>query len=193
MTTSKPCNQKENVDLFRRISQGDKTAARRFIEGNMACVVSMVDRFLDTNEEFRFLQDDLISEGYLTLVRISKKITDVDFDRFNPQGMIFVALRNALVRMTQKERQSLTTEPLHNNLLDADREKHNKKLRHDILACCKSSGEGEIIQLHLMKRTDAEIAELLNLSRSQVFRRRHRIFKRIKKILSNSRYASARY
>jgi DNA-directed RNA polymerase specialized sigma subunit len=168
----------ENESLFRRIIAGKK-AARRLVEGNMAYVVSKVENFLDEFPDYRYLKDDLISEGFLVVARISRVIEqqgEVSEDCFNPQGLLSVSLRNQFLTTIDLERNVPLTEAVANTLVRDDTAAQDLML--DILSCCEDGREEKIIRLRCEGLTDKQIGPEVGLTKMHVSRLRQKIYER---------------
>jgi DNA-directed RNA polymerase specialized sigma subunit len=173
-----PSSRDENESLFRRIIAGKK-AARRLVEGNMAYVVSKVENFLDEFPDYRYLKDDLVSEGFLVVARIARVIEErgeVSEECFNPQGLLSVSLRNQFFKMTDLERDVPLTEAIANTLVRDDTATQDLKL--DILSCCKDGLEEEIVRLRCDGLNDIHISRKLGMTPKHVSRLRQEIHER---------------
>ena len=170
----KPCTKEENAELFRRIIEGDEEARERFIKGNMAYVIAAVDGFVRERHQYKYLQDDLISEGYLVLARISQSIRNTQ----NPQGMLASCLINAFNKLTSNETKEIT-EALDNNLIAENN--RDKGSRYEVLAGCENNLERRIMSLHLDGHTDRKIAHTLNMTRPHILRIRQKINKKLQR------------
>jgi DNA-directed RNA polymerase specialized sigma24 family protein len=170
MTTS---TAKENEDLFRQITTGKK-ARQRFAEGNMAYVVTKVNSFINEHPELEYLREELISEGYLTLVQLANQLEEVNDNDFHPQALMWRALQNRFTDMVRAEKgevelcEDLTVTGRHDAV----------DLQVDILHLCRDDTDRQIVKLRLQGYTDQEIADLLNLGRVTVTTRRSKLFKR---------------
>lgn len=172
-----PSDVEENVKLFNEIMAGKK-AMERLIEGNMAYVVSKVAFFLADFPTFKYLQEDLISEGFLVLTRIAKKLGTVAAKDFNPQGMISRSLRNAFLNVIRSERSMNVplTEEIESTLTYEAMSAVDLKL--DILGCCKDGLEEQIVRLRCEGLEDEAIAIQLGASKATICRTRQAIYQR---------------
>ena len=73
---AKSLTQEEELDLFRKFSEGDSTARDRIILANSRFIVKLAGRYSTLALPF----DDLVQEGYLGLIEA--------FDKFNPAQKI---------------------------------------------------------------------------------------------------------
>ena len=167
---NKACTKEENKELFQRILDGDEAAKERFIEGNMGYVVVVVSDFVKNNEKIKYLQDDLISEGYLTLIKISQTKNPVH----NLQGFICACLRNTCVEMVMKDK---PCERLKKNA--TYKEDGIKDMRQDILNCCEDNLDLRIIHLRHQGHNDLEIADICGVSQQYINKRRNDILKKL--------------
>lgn len=174
-----PSDVEENVKLFNEIRVGKK-AMERLIEGNMAYVVSKVAFFLADFPAFQYLQDDLISEGFLVLTRLAEKLGNrtVAAEDFNPQGMISRSLRNAFLNVIRSERTPTVqlTNEIESTLTYEAMTTIDLKL--DILNCCKDGLEEQIVRLRCEGLEDEAIAIQLGASKATICRTRQAIYKR---------------
>ena len=168
----------ENSALFDSIITGNK-AAQRLVEGNMGYVVTKVECFLDEHPDFRYFKDDLISEGFLVLTRISWTLKEVSEDEFAPQALISVSLRNAFLDMIAKEREVPLTDAIADCLKYDTTPTTDMKL--DILTCCQNRIEERIVQLRCEGLMDCRIALSLGMSVRHIGRLRQEIFDRFQK------------
>ena len=68
--------EEEKAELFKRIKAGDEEARKRYIEGNLRLVLSVIQRFSNANEHI----DDLFQIGCVGLIKA--------IDNFNPDMMV---------------------------------------------------------------------------------------------------------
>lgn len=68
--------EEEKAELFKRIKAGDEEARRRYIEGNLRLVLSVIQRFSNASEHI----DDLFQIGCVGLIKA--------IDNFNPDMMV---------------------------------------------------------------------------------------------------------
>lgn len=68
--------EEEKAELFKRIKAGDEEARKRYIEGNLRLVLSVIQRFSNSNEHI----DDLFQIGCVGLIKA--------IDNFNPDMMV---------------------------------------------------------------------------------------------------------
>ncbi len=170
----KNCTAEENRILFQQILDGEEGAKERFITGNMAYVVAVAEDYVGKRPQFEYLQDDLISEGYLVLVKLSEKILHDD----NPQGLLTTCLKHAFTKLVMRE-EKRKTEPLDKNLVWNN--KYENCSRHEVLIACADDLEKRIMTMHLDGHADRKIAHILNMTRPHVLRIRHKIKKKLKK------------
>jgi len=71
-----PSNVDENDTLYQRIRSGDQNAVAEMIERNTPLVKSRVGKFVKDYERFRYLFDDLVSEGFLALTRVVNSFSE---------------------------------------------------------------------------------------------------------------------
>lgn len=166
----KSCTKKENEALLQRILEGDVEAKARFVEGNMAYVVMMVNAFLKSDPKFKHLRNDLISEGYLTLVKIVQSVRHNN----NPQGFVWTALRNAFVRMVKREKPCERLAEFATYVEDGI-----KDLRQDIVNCCEDDFDLQIIRLRQHGYNDVEIAGICGVSQQCINKRKLRVINRL--------------
>jgi len=174
-----PSCQTENRTLFHSILKGNQ-AKTRLVEGNMAYVVATVETFLDAHSDFAYLKDDLISEGFLVLARVADTLSEVHTDDFFPQGLMARSLRNAFLNMIRVEREVPLTDAISNNLMCDMMPAINLKL--DILDCCRTDIDREIIRLRCDGLIDKRIGRLLGLSERHVGRLRAEILARFQEM-----------
>lgn len=172
-------SREENRELFQQIAAGGR-AKQRLVEGNMAYVVTKVDRFLIEFPSYNYLRDDMISQGFLVLARIAEKVEgdgDVSEDNFAPQGLMSLSLRNEFLMMIHVEREVPLTDAITENLLCDTMPVTDLKL--DILACCVDDLDREIVRLRCEGLLDPRIGEILGYTSQHISRLRSNIFERL--------------
>lgn len=178
----KPANREENTELLAQIATGER-AHERFIEGNMAYVIFKVGKWLDEHPEYEYLKDDLISEGFLVLAKIAKRVAimgDIGDDS-NAQGLITISLGRAFDRMSGYERHIPLTPEIENH--HTYETLNSSDVLSDILTCCEDSRERRIVILRSRGLHDEQIAPLLGFShKNAVWRIRQEIEKRYQEL-----------
>ena len=71
---TKPLTLEENNILYQQILAGDKQAIEDMIVGNMALVISKTNDFIGSRPWSRYLNDDLISAGFIGLIEAVNKL-----------------------------------------------------------------------------------------------------------------------
>lgn len=171
----------ENKRLLKAIIDG-QSASSRLSEGNMAVVVVNVDTLLRQCPQFKYLRDDLISEGFLALVKLANKVHRMAPIK-NHQGLIGTTIRNALLDLIRREREV----PLTDVVLQAlsDNPTTVSDLRQDLLSCCADDKDHTIIAMREAGYTDEEIAGKIGITRPNVTRRRAKLRERWERTQSN--------
>src|SRR5690606_7915830 len=92
----------EELELARRIQQGDKEARERMIKANLRLVVSVAKEFLNRGLPFM----DLIAEGNIGLMRGIEKFDPDQGNRFSTYGVHWIkqSIRRALVNSSKTVR-----------------------------------------------------------------------------------------
>ncbi|MCB9932600.1 MAG: RNA polymerase sigma factor RpoD/SigA [Planctomycetes bacterium] len=92
----------EELELARRIQQGDKDARERMIKANLRLVVSVAKEFLNRGLPFM----DLIAEGNIGLMRGIEKFDPDQGNRFSTYGVHWIkqSIRRALVNSSKTVR-----------------------------------------------------------------------------------------
>ncbi|MCZ7605644.1 MAG: sigma-70 family RNA polymerase sigma factor [Planctomycetota bacterium] len=92
----------EELELSRRIQQGDKEARERMIKANLRLVVSVAKEFLNRGLPFM----DLIAEGNIGLMRGIEKFDPDQGNRFSTYGVHWIkqSIRRALVNSSKTVR-----------------------------------------------------------------------------------------
>ncbi|MBZ0136655.1 MAG: RNA polymerase sigma factor RpoD/SigA [Planctomycetes bacterium] len=92
----------EELDLARRIHEGDKDARERMIKANLRLVVSVAKEFLNRGLPFM----DLIAEGNIGLMRGIEKFDPEQGNRFSTYGVHWIkqSIRRALVNSSKTVR-----------------------------------------------------------------------------------------
>lgn len=178
----KSANRKENTNLLAQIATGER-AHERFIEGNMAYVIFKVGKWLDEHPEYEYLKDDLISEGFLVLAKIAKRVAIVGDlgDDSNAQGLITMSLGRAFDRLASHERHAILTPEIVNH--HTYEMPITTDILSDILSCCKDQRERRIVILRSRGLTDEQIAPVLGFAdKSGVWKIRQEIEKRYQEI-----------
>lgn len=68
-----PLSKEEEVELMKRIEQGDKAAREKFIKANLLLVISIAERYINMGSKLGLTLLDLIQEGNIGLMRAVDK------------------------------------------------------------------------------------------------------------------------
>ena len=148
-----------------------------FIKENMPFVTKKVEAFVTKFPQYTYLQDDLLSEGFLALTKAAHELAKgKQGPNLNPSGLIYVCVRNALIDLVKRERHVPLTKDIEASLLvDPISE---IELKVDLQALCKDEKDRRIIEMREQGHTDEEIGAELGISRSQAGRRRQSLHAR---------------
>lgn len=190
----------ELATLAPLVRQGDTVAYKRMIEGYMPLVHSRVNVYLQLFPNIFYLRDDMISEGYLSLVRAVSYIAESDVPKKdNPTSYILTTIIKGIGNYIQSEGtvkipkhiedKASVLPPVFNNLNEnISNEKHKNLIEiRDILEhACQSDLDREIVRLREARYTDHEIAIQLDLPIPTIYMHRHEIYDRYKRLQNRS-------
>ncbi len=183
---------RETNDWLYRLIDSDPAARARMIESNMPLVLHLVQEFLRECPAFAYLQDDLISEGFLTLtVEVNRLAESKSRCISDPTSYLSVAIRHAirdacdaapLIHPRKDKRYRLLQAdesvevPSVESMSDSSRltltrtvESPNMvDLRDELAACCETDLDRQLIRMREEGFSTRKIALELGMSRSVV-------------------------
>lgn len=186
---------RETTDkLYPLVAAGDQQAREQMILANMDLVATKVDFFLREFPRFRYLEDDLISAGYLGLVEAVDRFSSGEAHDKNPTGYIGMRVLAHLGLCIEDEqpikipsttrRRGIHAAPTVISMSDitidkeADDPYAHFEVLDEILSCCWTDTEEQIVMYREKGYKDTAIAELTGLSTYTVHALRKEICER---------------
>ncbi|MEX0938325.1 MAG: hypothetical protein WDZ59_10745 [Pirellulales bacterium] len=175
-----------NTELLPLVAAGDIGARDRMIESNVGLVRDTVRRFLTSRPQFKYLRDDLISEGILGLAEAVR-----DIAAGAPVQHVAAYLRKAVFNQldshvtahgntikTPRMRDAENVRRIEED--DCDPRNHHREvdLADEIMGSCQDDVEREIVRLRIQGYKDVEVAERLRLSTSWINDVRRKMYER---------------
>jgi RNA polymerase sigma factor (sigma-70 family) len=191
----------KNNELFPAVVAGDTAARDAMIEGNMALVAVKADALIRQMPSVAYLRDDLVSAGYVGLVKAINKL---------PSGRVRMEALNSWIgrcvahemlqllpyertihvpRVSSHAARNPDTVPWNArpiqtpavaNVFPETLQTHSPlaamELRDTFRACCQSDAERECLRLREEGYTLEEIGDRLGISKAQA----HRLFNRLR-------------
>lgn len=152
-----------------------------------------VDRYLSRFPRFDYLRDDLCGEAQLALVQT----LEGDFEYQNLEAFLRFRLMNVVsdyaerqvslvppqTRRSRRQRGAppIKAPQLVREITEPVVENESNELMEEILTCCETEQERQIVGLRSENRTDEEIATILGMSKTCVFMVRKGIAERFEK------------
>jgi DNA-directed RNA polymerase specialized sigma24 family protein len=172
----------KNNELFPAVAAGDATARTAMIEGNMGLVWVKADALIRTLPSIAYLRDDLISAGYVGLVRAINRVSSGRVRQYALNAWIGRCVTREMRRMlphelsihvpwessrlARRNDQPIVT-PIVTNALPETLPGHSAlgvvDLRDIIAKCCQNAEERECLRLREEGYTHQEIADRLGL------------------------------
>lgn len=188
-----PSNTEENERLHARLIHGDTGARTRMIEGNMPLVLWRVDSLIKRQPQLNYLYDDLVSAGFVGLVRAVDGVPRLPAsDRMMVAGYLSKSIFHALIDEIEWHapvripRRSLARlDDLELPVTEVRDVSHDcdllglVDLRDLLTSCCHCAREREIVRLRESGYSAEEIADQIGVSRATVYRALREIEDRI--------------
>lgn len=198
----KPATAADNDRLYPKVVKGDKAAIEEMILGNMALVTNKVTSYLEQFPQCNHFKDDLISAGHLGLTEAVNKMVASDVTEPNPTGFISVYIQSAIGELMDREaglrvpgrtyrrkkkKGTAMEVPVKEASIDADHVFQQEALQDpravvdlldEIMGCCETPQEREIVRLRIEGRKDDEVADILGLPKTTAYMLRRGIFAR---------------
>lgn len=170
----------ENRQLYERLVAGEVLARDEMIERNMGLVIEKVNTFVATRHNVRYLQDDLVSNGTIGLVKaVDAMAEDTECYR-DPVACMCGSIMHAMsdlfetespINVSRRVRKRATSQPVPGRVsfnpakikaTGADTLRMFA-LRDQIDACCLSDWDREIVRLREEGYTVREIARAMRI------------------------------
>jgi DNA-directed RNA polymerase specialized sigma24 family protein len=182
----KPSNAQDNEQLYPLVAAGDADARQQMIVNNLPLVITLVDLFLSSKPDHAHLRDDLMAEGFLSVVEVinifvsGRKVS-------NPTSYLSRSIRRR-IQNTAKQSQLICTprdivSPQIVTSVDTSKMMLGARgdtissinLRDMIHSCCISPLEKTLVTLREANCMFAEMAKATNTPQTTV----RRMFKAI--------------
>jgi len=194
--------QGANARLYPLVVAGDPAAREEMIQVNSPLVGNRVSAYLAKFPKCQHLRDDLISQGYVGLVTAVNNMVGSDVPNPNPLGFMSFHIQKALgelmdqeatirvpkrTYMENKAKGKLIDRPDKDgsasidDVLKKDGERDPRSLvdlMDELLGCCESPTERQIVKHRADGRSDAEIAEILGIPKTTTYMMRRGIYAR---------------
>ncbi len=186
--------------LAPKVAAGDVEARERIIEGNMPLVLSKVEDFIDSLPQYAFLRDDLVSAGFVGLVKAVKRMAEKGRGVKAPVEYICVVVANeigALARQegtirippTAQKDAAAAGKPIKpmkaaNELLPglhADNIESAVDMFDLISSCCCTETERKYVEMRQAGYTLQEIADEVHTSLSAIYTTKEDLYRRVLK------------
>ncbi len=197
-----PLTTEQNDALYQRLVSGDMKARDEMIEGNLALVVYRVDAYIRCAPQMAYYRDDLISGGLEGLCKAVDAMSQgKHLESPRPTGRITKAIDRHISNLADEAnvvcvpRRTQTRARAKGKPIDPPRvvsdkilqskedqkyfeEKAAIELQEEILACCQTDVERQIILMRIEGYNDTEIGEKINRSQQYISSVRARLFSR---------------
>ncbi len=185
-STCTKSTREENDRLYKLMLEGNQHAVDDLITGNLALAIFKVGVFLKQYPHYSHLQDDLISQGFLGVVKAVNgllKNKPKQEQKINPTGYIAWSIHNHIINFL---RTNGCTDCLSSS--DADiliEDDSYEDLYALIFTYCKTPLEHQILDLRLLGHTLNGIADITGTSPATTKRRWKKLRTRITRNLKN--------
>ena len=179
MTDQLDYNKENMEDLAEQLRLGCQKTRTQMIEGYMALVHSKVNRWLQICPGLQYLEQDMVSEGYLAIVKAIDKISKGDRpDNSNVTAYVSVAIihaigdfleRNDTIRVPRSSDSNVPViETIFENRAPLSNSEDTIEVREMIERACLTSEDRAIVNLLSLGYNEREIANELDMPRSTV-------------------------
>jgi hypothetical protein len=188
-----------NMELYPRVQAGDTDAVRSMIENNVPYVHWKVASFLKQWPTYEYLADELISAGYDRVVASVNALVGTSHEEPNPTAYISTAIfrsisqtirnlpGNGVATKSGPTTKIFPLKPHRCGKRALDSNLNQLELFDEILGCCHSDVERQVIRLRADGNTDREVASILGTALGYVNEIRAAIYARFKE--RNDEYA----
>jgi hypothetical protein len=194
--------QNVNDRLYPLVVAGDPAARDEMIRANMPLVVSRVAAYLARFPQCRHLRDDLVSQGNVGLVTAVNNMVGTVVPEPNPIGFMSFHIQQALGELMDQEatirvpKRTYLENKAKGKLIDRpdkegsasiddvlkkDGERDPRSivdLMDELLGCCESPAEREIVRHRAEGRSDLDIANILGIPKTTAYMMRRGIYAR---------------
>jgi hypothetical protein len=199
---SKVATRERNDELYPLVVAGNPAAREEMILSNMAMVARKVGMYVKQFPHAVNLTDDLMSQGYVGLVEAVNNMQGQKVDDPNPTGFMSMWIHREIgelldfeagIRVPKRSflrKKKADTEfevPIKEASLDAeytlnkDGERDPRSMvdfLDELIGCCETEIEEQIVTHRIEGRTDAEIAAILGLPKTSTYMMRRDVFDR---------------
>ncbi len=185
--TCKKSTREENDRLYKLMLAGDQHAADDLITGNLALAIFKVGVFLKRCPQYSHLQDDLISQGFLGVVKavnglLKNKPKQKQKQKINPTGYIAWSIHNHIINFLRTNGCTVSSPSDVEILIEDD---SYEDLYTLIFTYCKTPLEHQILDLRLLGYKLNDIANITSQSPATTKRRWKKLRTRITRNLKN--------
>lgn len=194
--------QNANDRLFPLVVAGDPGAREEMIKANMPLVLNRVAAYLARFPQCSHLREDLVSQGFVGLVTAVNNMVGSNVEEPNPLGFMSFHIQHALGELMDDEAtirvprrtflenkakgKTIPRPEKHgsacaDDVLKRDGERDPRSLvdlMDELLGCCESPTEREIVKHRRDGRSDAEIANILGIPKTTTYMMRRSIYAR---------------
>jgi DNA-directed RNA polymerase specialized sigma24 family protein len=197
-----PASRESNDALYPLVVAGNLKAREEMILSNMPMVTRKVSAYLFQFPQCKHLKDDLLSQGYVGLVTAVNNMVGGQVEEPNPTGFMSMWIHREIGELLDYE--SAIRVPkrsyLRKKKADAEFEVPTKEASIDadytldkdgdrdprsmvdffdeIIGCCETQIEEQIVKHRVEGRTDAEIAVILGLPKTTTYMMRRDVYDR---------------
>jgi hypothetical protein len=192
----------ENLALYPLVARGDAAAREKMILGNMALVASKVRSYLNQFSGCNYLKDDLLSQGFVGLVKGVNAMVGEEQPNPNPTGVMSKYIHYELgelldyestIRIPQRTflRKKSNGDDITVPTKEASLTSHHTFEREavqdprtmtdlwdELMGCCENDTEQAIVKHRSEGRKDDEIASMLGLPKTTTYMMRRGIYAR---------------
>ena len=184
--TCKKSTREENDRLYKLMIAGDQHAADDLITGNLALAIFKVGVVLKQYPQYSYLQDDLISEGFLGVTKAVNGLLQnkpKQKQNINPTGYIAWSIHNHIINFLRANNCPVSLIPVGIEILIED--SSYEDLYALIFTYCNTPLEHQILDLRLLGHKLDDIARIIGKSPATTKRRWKKLQTRIEKKLKN--------
>lgn len=202
LNAKQAAKQEAEAKLYARVVAGDAQAREEMILAGKGLVVNRVNSYLARFPSCSHLREDLVSQGYVGLVTAVNNMVGQTVPEPNPLGFMSMHIQFALgelmdmeatirvprrTYLENKAKGKIIGRPVKegsasvDDVLKRDGERDPRAivdLMDELMGCCESPVEREIVMHRRDGRSDAEIADILGIPKTTTYMMRRGIYAR---------------